>query len=555
MIVPKHKINAFLNQPREDLHRYKRFSKAKLIRMKERLPVTPPIWKPLSQHQRVGFLASAKYKRLGLWFDTGTGKTFMSIAIGRYLRKLGNNKHFLVLVPAKTNCTEWGKQFRKHSPNTSFKILHGSSKQKWEQLRDNPTLFTVTTYGGLMRMVCELQKASKRGRGRKKKNHLVPSKELVKEMVSHFDGLFMDESTMVGSHQSLYFRICRQISKKATAVFALSGTPFGKDPTPLWAQMYLVDKGETLGKTLGMMRAAFYSSKINSFSGFPEYTFMKRKQKEFRRFLRHRSIRYKANDADLPRAIPIPVDVRLPKDARSYFEEVRKLLISSHGNYRENKNAYLRARQISSGFLGYFDDEQGVKAKFEFPTNPKLEALINKIEFTNPEDKIVVFHEYIYSGDVISKALKKAKIGYVRIKAGQKDDSAERDKFDNDPNCKVLVLSNSIGAYGLNLQVAQYLMYYETPKSFILWKQTMARVQRQYSKHKKVFIYYFIVKGTYDQKILDALKEGKNFFKMIMEGKRRKHKLDPARRKKKKQVGTWRKAEKPREKRKAPRRA
>src|SRR5690606_40515359 len=122
----------------------------------------------------------------------------------------------------------------------------------------------VATYGGLVRMVARVEKV-KRGR-RKGKPKLTLQRKLVRELVATFDGVILDETSAdqaVQYRDSLAWRVCNQLSKKMAArdlpFFDLSGTPFGRDPTPLWAQMFLVDRGASLGETLGLFRSAFFT--------------------------------------------------------------------------------------------------------------------------------------------------------------------------------------------------------------------------------------------------------------------------------------------------------
>ena len=139
-------------------------------------------------------------------------------------------------------------------------------------------------------------------------------------MVSQFDGLILDEATVIKGRSSvLIVRICRQLSKHAQMVLALSGTPCGKDPQDLWQQMYLVDRGETLGKTLGLYRAAFFSEH-EDYWGHVSYVFKKSMRGKLNRVLAHRSMRYAVEESDLPPLVSRVKEVSLPADARVYLD-------------------------------------------------------------------------------------------------------------------------------------------------------------------------------------------------------------------------------------------
>jgi SNF2 family DNA or RNA helicase len=518
-LIPKHTIRLFLNRKLDDNRFYKKLTEKQLQEMCDRLPITPPIWKKLDKHQKVCFLLGVRYKAYAFFADTGMGKSLISIALIRYFQKLGETRHALVLVPNKINKSEWAQEIRKHSPSISFCILRGSSENKWDQLRE-PATITVDTYAGFMRTACRLVPVLKRkGKKKKKKNRLKPDKELVKQFVKRFDALFLDESTFVKYRGTLVFRICRQISKKVQFRFALTGTPFGSDPVDFWAQMFLVDHGETLGKTLGLYRAAFFSKKESYWSGGYKYTFKKSKQSVLNRILAHRTIRYEVDQSDLPRLIPLVKEVSLPADARVYVQRAQQAIQSAHGNYREMKNAFMRMRQISSGYLGYYDDEEGIKAQYIFPQNPKLDSLLSLVESIRPDRKFIIFNEFTFSGNMICDGLDDLGIGYVRVYGKTKDSDSVLREFNTVPKKQGLVLQNASGSFGLNLQIAKYGIFYESPVSPIIRKQARRRFERQRSLHDSVFQYDLVTRGTYDQRILDSLAAGEDLFKRIVDGR------------------------------------
>lgn len=519
-MIRRKAVEEFLARPRDDLRRYKRLSDAELRREAAALPVRPPVWKRLQRDQRTCFVVGAKYRRVAIWADTGIGKTFLSMALARYFRKAKVARRFLVLVPGNINLAEWESERDIHCPRTSFAVLSGSSAAKWAILRAGAPLLTVATYAGLARMACE-KVHQERGR-RAGDNVLKPDRAKVRELVETFDGLIMDESSAdqaVQYRSSLAWRICRQIAKAPSKpVFALSGTPFGRDPTPLWGQMYLVDRGESLGTTLGMFRAALFKSTLTPFGG-EEHEFRKDKSKTLHRLLAHRSITIEADEASLPPVVSQVREIRLPRDAEDYAAMAREAILKARGNYQETKNAFLRMRQISSGFLGYTDDDSGKRAKFVFDENPKLESLISRLQSVVGKYKAVVFHEYIHSGDRICAELKRLGIGYARVAAGNKAAiKEERRRFVEDADCRVMVMSNRM-AQGPNLQVAKYVEFYESPVDPKTRKQARRRVERQHSQHKRVFMTDYVVRGTYDSRILKHLAQGKDLFDAIIRGK------------------------------------
>ncbi len=517
-VIPKVAVRKFLARERGDFRKWKKYRLNKLNAiMRAKLPVRPPIWKKLRQHQRVCLLLGALHGSWAFFLDTGCGKTLLSIALARYYKKAKIAKSFLVLVPNRINMFEWADEIEKHAPGVKYSVLGGTSTQKWAELKRGECLLYITTYMGLLHMVCKTSKT------KKGKTKMVPWDKQINALLKIIDGGFLDESTELGNPESLTYRVCKRLTKANKFVYPLTGTPFGKDPKPLWAQMYLVDKGHSLGETLGLFRSGFYSETMNLQTGFPEYNFKKKLAPLLHDFIASRSIAYEADESDLPRLIPIIKEVPMSLDAEAHYLEANenfRTIITDKGpkNVTAIKNSFLRLRQISSGFIGYQDDETGERAALEFQDNPKLDMLMSILTEITQRHKAVVFCQFTYSGMMICRELKKLGIGHTRIYGKTKDQKAVLHEFKNDDKCTTLVLNNECGGFGLNLQIARYGIYFESPISPIMRKQTRRRVERQGSDHKSVFIYDLVTRGTYDHANLQALEAGKNLLEEVLRG-------------------------------------
>ena len=476
----------------------------------QELPVRPPVWKRLSKVQRICLLIGIEQPKFLYLLDTGMGKTLLAIALGRYLRKIGKVHRIIVLVPNKSNTAEWKREFKKHCPKTRCLVLSGTSKNKLNTLRTKKALFYVVTYAGFARMLTIREKHPK-----KDKDRLRPDRKLVLELSELVDGLILDESNFVKNIHSLVFRLCRKLSETVNMLVCLTGSPFGTDPTDLWSQFYLLDKGETLGGSLGLFRALFFKESRCYWGGF-EYAFDSKKDEELAKRLQNRSIVFEAEEADLPKSVYQKLEVRHPMDSKQYYDKVKEELIAASGNFQEIENAYLRMRQIASGFVGYYDDEEGKRAEIEFSENPKLERFLQLVESIPRKRKIVTFHEFIFSGSMIGRELKKRDIGFVRLDGRTKDPDMVLEQFHSDPDTQMILVNSKAGAYGLNLQTANYLVYYEAPDSVILRRQTWRRVNRQYNLAKTVFSYDIIIKGSVEQKILDSHARGESLRKRLL---------------------------------------
>lgn len=505
-------VRNFIDRPRKDFRSYHKISNQQIEQLMQQLPARPPIWKNLSRAQKIMVLIGARTGRFLFFADCGVGKTLTAIALARYFAALGSVQKVLVLVPRRPNKEEWLDEVAKHSPDTAAVVLPPEIEGKWRTLEQSNALLVIDTYLGFLRMVTKMETA-KRG---KKKNRLQPNRGLLSRLAKSVQGLVLDESIHAKNKKKLPYRICRKISQTSAAVFGLTATPFGRDPADLWGQFYLVDGGYSLGETLGLFRKAFYKETPNFWGGV-DHEFNPKKERLLHRCIAHRSIRFEADAAELPALVPIVKKVSLPVDAELYYQRAKQSLMKA-GNFKEMKNAFVRMRQISSGFVGFWDDDAGKRAEFRFDDNPKLDQLLSVIESIDPKHKVIVFHEFIYSGDMIGAALKEIKLPFARMYSGTKDVRRERDRFNRDPKCALLLLQNSFGE-GLNLQLAKYGLYYESPVSPIMRYQTRRRFERQHSAHETVFQYDFIVKDTVDERIQESLKAGEDLFDSVINGR------------------------------------
>jgi SNF2 family DNA or RNA helicase len=295
----------------------------------------------------------------------------------------------------------------------------------------------------------------------------------------------------------------------------------------LWAQHYIVDQGATLGQTLGLFRAAFFTARENIWakSDYAKiYKFDRRKKDQLMRMVQHRSLSYSAEECiDVPSFNPVIESVRLPEEAGAYYKRVVDQIIAARGNLSEMKNAFMRMRQLSSGFLGFRDeDDDGKRVEIAFGENPKLELLLDLLQSLPDDRKAVVFYEFTWSGRKIVEQLRELKEKPIWLWSGTKNSAGEIERFLCDPGCRVAVLNNRVGAYSLDgLQdVANYTLFYESPVSVIDREQAERRLRRDGQKFK-VFQYDLVVEDTMDRNILAYHREGDDLLEALRKNPRR----------------------------------
>jgi SNF2 family DNA or RNA helicase len=467
----------------------------------------------LWQHQKACFLLLEAMQRLILFIGMGGGKTFTVLSIIRYRKQRGEEPKAIIFVPYLTSVETWVEEIEKHAPDLQCVACLGTTADNLASLRMDADLHVIC-YQSAVAMLGE----SYAHKG-KTKWRIKPHK--VRKVFRDFDMLVMDEIHKCKSASSLTYRMCRTISAKCDWVIGLTGTPFSRNPIDLWPQFYLIDFGETLGPTLGIFREAFCTIRTGRFAKF-DYKFKKKMLPDLNRMMKNASIHYDIKEfADMPPKNEIKIRLDLPPDYKGYCDAAIKSINNAAKRqgleaYQEMESSYNQLRQLSSGFMtlkGQDDD----KIHIQFLDNPKLDKLEELIDSMPIDQKMVVFHHFVYTSKMISERLIKMKVEHARIWGGQKDPIGELRRFKRRPQCRVLVINDQSGSSSLNLQNANYLVFFEQPVSAINQQQAVSRVWRP-GQDKRVFIYNLFMKETADYRIYKANAAGANLLKQVMKG-------------------------------------
>lgn len=459
-------------------------------------------------HQLVCFYIGMCRPEFLFLLDMGLGKSKIILDLMTQAQREKKLNHALVTVPRLINIGSWETAIETHSDLEPV-LATGSIEEKWEKLIDPRGDITVIDYPGLQ-LALSTKKASKKG------NKLVRDDKKVAQLQKIYNFIAPDEIHKCKNPDSLRFGLMRQLMKTADYKYGLTGTPFGRDPTDVWSQFYLVDDGETFGETLGMFRAAFFKEVADYWSG-RTFVFDTKMNRKFHRMLQHRSIRYEEEECqDLPKRVHIPVKLCLPDDQKQQYLKMIESIISAGGDFKKVEAPFIRMRQLTSGFLEWKDELGPHSVTFEH--NPKLDALEKIIEECGGE-KVAVFHDYTRTGQLICERLKQMAVKHSWLYGGSKDPIHMVEDFKRDPTKQVFVMNSESGSTGVDglQEVCRYLVFFESPVSPITRKQAIKRVHRPGSS-RKVFIYDLILQNSVDVRILDFIEEGRNLFEALVNG-------------------------------------
>lgn len=437
------------------------------------------IYKPYD-YQRTAMQWIVDKPKCGLFLDMGLGKTVSTLTAIQQLIDDCEVSRVLVVAPKKVAETTWSTEAQKWEHLHDLKVVKvlGTEKQRCLALsqkadvyvtgRDN-FVWLVGKYGGRL----------------------------------PFDTLVIDELTSFKSAKSERFKAMRIALPSVHRVIGLTGTPAPNGLIDLWAQMYCLDQGERLGRSVTKYREAYFETHRRN-NIVVRCDVKKGCEEIIRNKIADICLSMQAKDyLQLPDLITHTATVELTPKVREAYERFEREKVlefkTEHGQEPANVLAQSAAglmnklAQFANGAV--YDDSMQVHEVH----SEKLDRLAEIVEAANG-NSILVFYQYKHDVTRIAAKLK----GY-RVRAYQ----GEKDLNDwNAGQIDVLLAHPASTAYGLNMQQGgHYIVWFGTGWNLEHYQQANARLHRQGQQHP-VQVYKLICAGTVDEKASAAL-EGK----------------------------------------------
>ncbi len=171
--------------------------------------------------------------------------------------------------------------------------------------------------------------------------------------------------------------------------------------------------------------------------------------------------------------------------------------------------ALLRLRQAAC-HSGLVDADRKVES------SAKLSQLLSHIkEVTQEGHKALVFSQFTSLLALVKPMLDQEKIVYEYLDGKTQDRKTPVERFQNDPNCPVFLISLKAGGTGLNLTAADYVFILDPWWNPAVEAQAIGRAHR-IGQTQKVFAYRMIAKGTVEEKILELQKTKRDLAESII---------------------------------------
>ena len=423
---------------------------------------------------------------VGLFLRPGLGKTSITLTAVNILRYYQwQISRVLVIAPKKVAEATWIKE-----------------AAKWDHLQH---LKCVTVLGSAAQRLRALSTPA---------DVYVINRENAEWLVNYyqqawpFDMVVCDESTSFKNHQSKRFKALKLIRRFCKKVVLLTGTPSSKGLIDLWAQVYLLDEGQRLGRTISQYREQYFTAHTHG-GHFTDYEPKGGAEASVLEAIGDICVSMKAEDyLELPLCVEHEIPVVLDDKAkRGYDKFERDLLLE----IEEEVVTAQGAAALTGKLLQYCNGAvYGNEKQTMWVHDCKLDAYVELLEQIGGEP-CITFYGYKHDLERILERLKKTKLR-IRVYSGPQD---EEDW--NAGKIDVLLAHPASCAYGLNLQAGgRHIAWYGLNWSFELNDQGKCRLWRQGSEFDKVFIHYLVAQGCVDEDVMAAIRARTNTHEAVM---------------------------------------
>ena len=441
-------------------------------------------------------------KNLAIWADLGLGKSVMAMTIVDELYTTLNAERVLVISTIRNVEATWPQEVHewKHLDGYAVVPIRGDEQTRLQLMNDPSPIHAIN-----LEMLSWLIKQYPVKKDRK-------TKELSCDWP--YDVVILDESGLFRNQASGRFKALRKMRPFINRMIQLTGTPMPKGLENLWSQIFLLDQGERLGRTITAFRQKWFYRNENGFG----YTARDGAKEEILAKLSDICFTLKTDDyIDVPKMIVNPVLCRLPATALAKYKEFAKESIVEMGNNvlvaKNGGVLFGKLSQLASG--AFYTDLAGNWDSFH---DSKLNALSDLFA----ENDLPLLVAYNFNSD---KARLKEKFPDMVFADEIKSSKALVDDW-NAGKIQRLAIHPKSGGHGLNMQKGHSagIIWFSLTPDLELYLQLNGRLER--SGQKYILINTLLVaEGTIDQRILKILADKEstqddltNAFRVYIEG-------------------------------------
>ena len=412
---------------------------------------------------------------IGLFLDMGLGKTVITLTAVYELRYLRwSVSKVLVIAPKKVAEQTWSKEVEKwdHLKGLKVQVCLGTLQQRIQALNTPADIYVI-------------------------------NRENTQWLVEHyrhlwpFDMVILDESSSFKNHQAKRFKAMKAIRPRIRRLVELTGTPSPHGLTDLWAQLFLLDGGKRLGRTISVYRDMYFVPDKRNRTTIFSYAPREGADEEIYKQIGDICVSMKSEDyLQLPDLIYEDIPVALDKDARKAYDTMERdmlLQVDDDEVITANTAATLTGKLLQLCNGAVYDEDGAVQEIHDC----KIEALLETIEQLNGQHAIVY---YYFRHDVARIMAALPKTLHIRVYQGAKDmDDWNAGLID------VLLAQPASCGYGLNLQQGgHHIIWFGLTWALEEYQQANKRLHRQGQPYP-VIVHRLIVQHGQDEDVVRSL--------------------------------------------------
>lgn len=414
----------------------------------------------------------------GLFMQMGLGKTVSTLsAVEELINELLDIETVLVVAPKRVVEDVWPPELEKwsHLSGLSHELIAGTPAKRRAALKRKADIYLI-------------------------------SRDLLAWLIAEFGGLklpfdmlVVDESSSFKNPTSLRFKALKPVLPCFSRVVILTGTPRPKGLQDLWSQIYLLDRGARLGKTITQFREAFlYAAKSQGYI-VHQYGSTKASEDRVTELISDIVVSMKQEDyLDLPEFTERDRIIKLDDATAARYKEferekVLELMDSGDTITALNAGALVnKLLQYANGAV-YNENKEAIEVH-----SLKLDALEDMAADAQGEP-ILVAYSYQSDRDRILKRLKK--YGAEVFTGG------DQVKRWNAREIPLLLMHPASGGHGLNLQHGgNQIVWFGNSWDLELVDQLNHRLKRP-GQDKSVIITRLVCEGTQDERVIRSQAE------------------------------------------------
>lgn len=404
-----------------------------------------------------------------LWLGLGLGKTISTLTAVTDLIDGMEVERVLVIAPLRVANTVWHTEASKweHTKHLRLSVCTGATKDRERALAADADVYVI-------------------------------NRDIVPWLVHRygkewpFDCVVIDESSSFKNSKAQRWKALKKVRPMINRVIELTGTMAPNGLIDLWAQMYLLDLGERLGRTKTVYQQKWFES---DYMGF-KYTPRKSAEVEIHAALKDIVLSMDAEDyLSMPLRTDILLQVQLPPDAmRIYHEFEKEFMAEINGEQIEALSAAALANKCLQACNGAVYDTTGA---WHVLHTAKLDALEDLLEDNAGENLLVAYN---YKSDL-------ARLIERFPHAVALDSNPETIDRWNQGKIKMLLAHPASSGHGLNLQHGgSVIVWYGLNWNLEYYQQFNGRLYRQ-GQTKPVRIIHLVAKGCLDERVMKVLGE------------------------------------------------